>query len=188
MRLKKLFTKTPSVFGYYMHEGAKLLNHSNFLAKRLTLGGRYDIIQSVILVRARRGLNPEGGVLKMAKTSETYEMMAVFSLKNGEEAAKELTEKFKGLIEANGTLTSVNEWGKRRLAYVIDYQNEGYYVLYTFESSPEFPAEIERVVNITEGVLRSLVTVKNPENERPPYERKETRKEEPREKGKAEEE
>lgn len=115
-------------------------------------------------------------------------MMAVFSLKNGEEAAKELTEKFKGLIEANGTLASVNEWGKRRLAYVIDYQNEGYYVLYTFESSPEFPAEIERVVNITEGVLRSLVTVKNPENERPPYERKETRKEEPREKVKAEEE
>ena len=87
-----------------------------------------------------------------------YEAVFVFSVKGGEEAAKTLSEKFKALIEANGTLASVDEWGKRRLAYEID--DEGYYVLFNFDCAPDFPAELERVANITDGVLRSLV-VKN---------------------------
>ena len=86
--------------------------------------------------------------------------MAVFSLKNGEDGVKALTEKFKALIEANGTMESVNEWGKRKLAYDINYESEGYYVLYTFESKPDFPAELDRVFKITDGVMRSLTTVK----------------------------
>ena len=86
--------------------------------------------------------------------------MAVFSLKNGEDGVKALTEKFKALIEANGTMESVNEWGKRKLAYDINYESEGYYVLYTYESKPDFPAELDRVFNITDGVMRSLTTVK----------------------------
>ena len=86
-----------------------------------------------------------------------YETVAVFSLKNGEEKAKELVEKFKALIEANGTLDSVDEWGKRKLAYPINYENEGYYVLYTFESEPEFPAEFERIINITDDAVRVLI-------------------------------
>ncbi len=69
-------------------------------------------------------------------------------------------EKFKSLIEKNATVEDVNEWGKRKLAYEINDETEGYYVLYTFESKPDFPAELNRVLNITEGVLRSLVTVK----------------------------
>ncbi|MGN0700843.1 MAG: 30S ribosomal protein S6, partial [Oscillospiraceae bacterium] len=49
--------------------------------------------------------------------------------------------------------------GKRRLAYAINYETEGYYVLYNFESKPDFPAELERIINITDGVLRSIVVL-----------------------------
>ncbi len=97
----------------------------------------------------------------MAKINETYEAMMVFTLKNGEDTTKALVEKFKNLVEKNGTLTEeVNEWGKRKLAYPIDFQEEGYYVLYTFTCEPGFPAELGRVANITDGVLRYLVTTK----------------------------
>ena len=89
-----------------------------------------------------------------------YETVAVFSLKAGEEKAKELVEKFKALIEANGTMEAVDEWGKRTLEYPINYENEGYYVLYTYEADVAFPAELERVFNITDGVLRHLVVAR----------------------------
>lgn len=93
----------------------------------------------------------------MAKLSEKYEAMLVFSLKKDEEQIKALVAKFSDLIKANGTLTNVDEWGKRKLAYEINYEGEGYYVLYNFESKPDFPAEFERIINITDGVLRSAV-------------------------------
>ncbi|MBQ5329633.1 MAG: 30S ribosomal protein S6 [Oscillospiraceae bacterium] len=93
------------------------------------------------------------------KKTESYEAMLVFSLAQGEEGIKALVEKFKGLIESAGTLESVEEWGKRKLAYPINYEPDGYYVLYTFSSAPEFPAEFDRVLGITDGVLRSLITV-----------------------------
>ena len=89
-----------------------------------------------------------------------YETVAVFSLKNGEEKAKELVEKFKSLIEANGTMEAVDEWGTRKLAYAINYETDGYYVLYTYEADVAFPAELDRVINITDGVLRSLIVAK----------------------------
>ena len=96
----------------------------------------------------------------MAKKMESYELMTVFSLKNGEDAIKELVEKFREKIASTATLDEVNEWGKRKLAYPINDEPDGYYVLYTFTSTPDVPAEVERVLNITDGVLRSLVTVK----------------------------
>ena len=89
-----------------------------------------------------------------------YETVAVFSLKAGEEKAKELVEKFKNLIEENGTMEAVDEWGKRVLAYPINYETEGYYVLYTYEADVAFPAELDRVFNITDGVLRHLVVAR----------------------------
>ncbi len=89
-----------------------------------------------------------------------YETIAVFSLKNGEEKAKELVEKFKALIEANGTMEAVDEWGNRKLAYPINYETDGYYVLYTYEADVAFPAELDRVFNITDGVLRSLIVAR----------------------------
>lgn len=85
-----------------------------------------------------------------------YEAVVIFSVKNGDDCSA-LVEKFKALIEANGTLDSVDEWGKRKLAYPINYETEGYYVLYTFESEPEFPAEFERIVNITDNAVRVLI-------------------------------
>lgn len=96
----------------------------------------------------------------MAKKQESYELMTVFSLKNGEEAAKELVEKFREKIASDATLDEVNEWGKRKLAYPINYETEGYYVIAQFSSEESFPAELDRVINITDGVLRSLIVAK----------------------------
>ncbi|MBQ5782525.1 MAG: 30S ribosomal protein S6 [Oscillospiraceae bacterium] len=88
---------------------------------------------------------------------QKYEAMVVISTKQEEEAIKGLVEKFKGLIESNGTLVSVDEWGKKRLAYMINKETEGYYVLYTFEANAAFPAELSRRLRITEGLLRSQI-------------------------------
>ncbi|MBD5112008.1 MAG: 30S ribosomal protein S6 [Ruminococcaceae bacterium] len=95
----------------------------------------------------------------MAKLSEKYEAVIVFSLKKDEEQVKALTAKFTELIKTNATLDSVEEWGKKKLAYEINYEGEGYYVLYKFESKPDFPAELERIINITDGILRSAVVL-----------------------------
>lgn len=90
-----------------------------------------------------------------------YESIFVFSVLNKtEEDVKALVEKFSALIEKNGTLESIDEWGKRKLAYLINDEAEGFYVLYNFESEPTFPAELERIAGITEGVLRSIVVKK----------------------------
>ncbi len=96
----------------------------------------------------------------MAKITASYETVIVFNTKLGEENIKTLVEKFKKLIEANGTLDVINEWGKRKLAYTINDETEGYYVLYNFTCKPDFPAELDRILKITDGVLRSLITVK----------------------------
>ena len=89
-----------------------------------------------------------------------YETMFLFSLKNGEEATTALVEKMKALVSANGTLESVDEWGKRKLAYAIDDETEGYYVLMNYECDPAFPAELDRIVKITDGVIRALIIKK----------------------------
>lgn len=96
----------------------------------------------------------------MAKITGNYEAMIVFSVKNGEEPVKALIAKFGEMIEANGSDVTVNEWGKRKLAYAINYETEGYYVLWNFTAKPDFPAELERVLKINEGVMRFLVTTK----------------------------
>ena len=89
-----------------------------------------------------------------------YESVMIFSLANGEEAATALVEKFKALIEANGTIENVDDWGKRRLAYLINDEAEGHYVITAFESGADFPAELERVAKITDGVLRTMIIKK----------------------------
>ena len=95
----------------------------------------------------------------MAKTSANYELMYIIDPDKTEEEVAALVEKFKALIEANGTLGEMEEMGKRRLAYLINDKPEGYYVLVKFTSAPEFPAEHDRVLKITDGVMRSLITV-----------------------------
>ena len=93
----------------------------------------------------------------MAGIVGSYETVMILSTKLGEEGIASTVEKFKALIAANGTIDVVDEWGKRKLAYLIDKQSEGYYVLIGFKSNPEFIAELNRIYNITEGVLRSAV-------------------------------
>lgn len=88
--------------------------------------------------------------------TKNYELMLVFSVKNGEEEAKALLGKFTALIEENGKLGEVDEWGKRKLAYPIHYEAEGYYAVVEYSADASFPVELERVLGITDGVLRYL--------------------------------
>ena len=92
----------------------------------------------------------------MAKISGKYETIFIVNPKLEEAAATAVVDKFKSLVEANGTTVEVEDWGKRRLAYPIEDQTEGVYTLVRFESKPDFPAELDRVFKITEGVLRSM--------------------------------
>ena len=86
-----------------------------------------------------------------------YEAALVLSVANGDEAVNALKEKFNDLIAKNGTVENVDEWGKRRLAYPINDETEGYYIFTTMTSEPALPAELERIAGITEGVLRIMV-------------------------------
>lgn len=92
--------------------------------------------------------------------TKKYEATLVFSVANGDEATAALVEKFKALIAENGTVENVDDWGKRRLAYPINDEVEGYYVIVTFESVPTFPAELDRIAKITDGALRVMVISK----------------------------
>ena len=89
-----------------------------------------------------------------------YETVMVLSTAITEEETAALVEKFKGLIEKNGTVESVDEWGKRKLAYAINYITEGYYVLISFTSAPDFPKELDRILGITDGIIRSMIVCK----------------------------
>ncbi|MBQ8383080.1 MAG: 30S ribosomal protein S6 [Clostridia bacterium] len=97
----------------------------------------------------------------MENTNKSYETLFVVNATLSEEAIKSVIEKFTALIAANGEVTSVNEWGKRRLAYPIDDMNEGYYVLVDFTAPTGFIAELERIFGITEGIMRSIVKRKH---------------------------
>ena len=94
----------------------------------------------------------------MAKVSAKYEVLYIINPNLSEEETAAVVEKFKALVEQNGTLEEMEEMGKRKLAYEINYISEGYYVLVKFTSGPDFPAELDRVLGITDGILRSLIT------------------------------
>lgn len=99
----------------------------------------------------------------MSEIMGKYESVLVISMKLGEEGIQNLIEKFKALISENATLDTVDEWGKRRLAYMINKESEGYYVLFNFTSNADFPAELDRRYKITDGVLRTLIIKKDEE-------------------------
>ena len=82
----------------------------------------------------------------MAKITEKYEALFIINPQLTEEDTQALVEKFKAMVEAEGTLTE------------IDDLNEGYYVLMHFEAKPDFPAELDRVMKITDGIMRCLIT------------------------------
>lgn len=97
----------------------------------------------------------------MAKINANYEAVYILNPSLSEEQIAALVAKFKAVVEANGTVSEVDEWGKRRLAYPINDLNEGHYVLMTFTAAPELPAELDRVLKITEGVMRSMIICKD---------------------------
>lgn len=93
----------------------------------------------------------------MEKVMNSYESLFVVDLSNGEEAAKETVAKFTSLIADNGEILDIADWGKRRLAYLINDMSEGYYTVVTFKAPASFIAELDRLFNIDEAIMRKLV-------------------------------
>ena len=96
----------------------------------------------------------------MSNVTSDYETIFILKPDIGDEGIKSAVERFTDLITANGTIIEKNEWGMRKLAYPINYIEEGYYTLINFSSAPSFIAELERIYNITDAVLRSIVVKK----------------------------
>ena len=96
----------------------------------------------------------------MEKKICSYETLFAVNGNLAEDDCKALVEKFVNLVKENATDVDVNEWGKRRFAYPINYINEGYYVLVSYKSNADFPQELERQFGITEGILRYMTTTK----------------------------
>ncbi|NLL67914.1 MAG: 30S ribosomal protein S6 [Clostridiaceae bacterium] len=86
-----------------------------------------------------------------------YETMYIISPTVDDEQVKELVEKFNNLISEHGEIEKVEEWGRKKLAYEVQDQKEGYYVLLNFSANPEFPAELERNFKINENILKYLI-------------------------------
>ena len=90
-----------------------------------------------------------------------YETIFITKPNLTEEAHTELVEKIKTLIEKNGKVESVEDWGMKKLAYEINYIREGHYTLINFEAGVDFPEELNRIYNITDGIMRSIVVNKD---------------------------
>lgn len=87
-----------------------------------------------------------------------YEIIYIIDANVEEGARKELIEKVNGIITANnGEVVKVEEWGKRRLAYAIDYKTEGYYVYVAFNSEATLPKELSRNLGNNESIIRSQI-------------------------------
>ncbi len=97
----------------------------------------------------------------MAKLTANYEVLYLIDPTLGEEETAALVARFKELAEGHGTVAEVDEWGKRRLAYPIQDLEEGYYVLMTFSCDPAFPAELDRLMRINTGIMRSIIVNKD---------------------------
>ena len=93
----------------------------------------------------------------MEKVINSYETLFIVDVTGGEEATKATVTKFTDIIAKNAEIVEVADWGKRRLAYPINDMPEGYYTVVTFKAEPAFPAELERLYNIDESVMRSIV-------------------------------
>ncbi len=86
-----------------------------------------------------------------------YEAVFIFLPNEEEERRNQLLERLKGIIEGDGTISKIDEWGIRKLAYLIDDIAEGYYVLMNFESTPEVISELDRIAKISDGIMRHMI-------------------------------
>ena len=93
----------------------------------------------------------------MEKVINSYESLFIVDVTKGDEVTEATVNKFVSMIEANAEIVDIAKWGKRRLAYPINDMPEGYYVVVTFKSAPEFPSEMDRLFNIDETVMRSMI-------------------------------
>ena len=96
----------------------------------------------------------------MAKVTANYEVVYIVDPAQGEEGIASIVANFKSLAEQNGSAVEVEEWGTRKLAYLINYKNDGYYVLMSFTSEPSVPRELDRKLRINDGIMRSLIVCK----------------------------
>lgn len=95
-------------------------------------------------------------------TMSKYELALVVNAKIEDDARTEVIDKIKAMIEGyDATITNVDEWGKKKLAYEIQKMHEGFYYFIQFEADAECPAEVERHVRIMDNVLRYLVVRKD---------------------------
>ena len=91
----------------------------------------------------------------------SYEMLYILDNDLSDEMKEKLINKFNDIIvNANGTIDTVDKWGTKKLAYDINYKSEGYYVLINFKAQSDLPNELERVLRITDGVVRFIVLKK----------------------------
>jgi small subunit ribosomal protein S6 len=93
----------------------------------------------------------------MEKVINSYECLFIVDVTAGDDVTNATVNKFMSLVEANAEVVDVAKWGKRRLAYPINDMPEGYYVVVTFKSAPEFPSEMDRLFNIDETIMRSMI-------------------------------
>jgi small subunit ribosomal protein S6 len=89
-----------------------------------------------------------------------YEAIFIINAQLDEEATKALVEKFKNILETSAQLENIDEWGKRKLAYLVDDMPEGYYVLANFSADSAFPRELERIFKITDGIIKYMIIKK----------------------------
>lgn len=98
----------------------------------------------------------------MAETAiHSYETIFIIDSTLDPETITAEKDKFVNLIEKNGELGEVEEWGKRRLAYPINFKSEGYYVLVNFKAPVDFPKELDRRYRIDEYILRTIIVRKD---------------------------
>ncbi len=93
----------------------------------------------------------------MEKVINSYECLFIVDVTKGDDVTNATVNKFMSLVEANAEVVDVAKWGKRRLAYPLNDMPEGYYTVVTFKSAPEFPSEMDRLFNIDETVMRSMI-------------------------------
>ena len=88
----------------------------------------------------------------------SYELLYILNNELADEAKEAVIEKLNAVVTANGgTVDNVDKWGTKRLAYPINYKNEGYYVLVNFTAAATLPDELERVMRITDAVVRFMI-------------------------------
>lgn len=94
----------------------------------------------------------------------SYELLLVVKPDMEDEQREALFTRFQDIIKNDGgEIGEVDEWGKRKLAYPINYINDGYYILLNFKANPDLPTELERNFRISEDVIRFMITKKDEE-------------------------